>query len=65
MGTVVSSQTSFKIAFWKVRPDQINMAVLFWYLVKSDAIVFATYSIHYTYTGQVTFNKVSDAHGHV
>ena len=24
-----------------IQPDQINMAMLFWYLVKSDAIVYA------------------------
>ena len=45
-----------------LQPDQINMAVLFWYLVKSDASVrFHTL----TCTGQVTFYKVPEKHGHV
>ena len=44
-----------------VQGDQFNMAFLFWYLVKSDA------SVRYStvaYTGQVTFYKVPEQHGH-
>ena len=49
-----------------LQPDQIYMAVLFWYLVKSDAIVYATlYEQYIVQTGQVTFNKVPETHGHV
>ena len=46
----------------KTKADQINMAVLFWYLVKRDA-VFVSCSV--AYTGQVTFFKVTETHGHV
>ena len=45
-----------------LQPDQINMAVFFWHLVKSDA------SVRYfivAYTGQVRFYKVPEKHGHV
>ena len=45
-----------------IQPDQINIVVLFWYLVKSNA------SVRYctvAYTGQVTDNKVPEPHGHV
>ena len=47
-----------------VQGDQINMAVLFWYLVKSDARV-RYYTV--AYNGQVTFYKVlvPEEHGHV
>ena len=38
-----------------IQHDQINMAVMFWYLVKSSASV--RYST-VTYTDQVTFHKV-------
>ena len=38
------------------------MAVLFWYLVKSDACVRCC---TVAYTGQVTFYKKPDTHGHV
>ena len=44
------------------QPDQINMNVFFWYLVKRDA------SVRYctvAYTGQVTFYKVPETHSHV
>ena len=37
---------------YRVQPDQLNMAVLFWYLVKNDA-------------GQVRFYKLLELHGHV
>ena len=44
---------------------QINMAVLFWYLVKSDSSV--RYYVYSTvpYTEQVTYNKVPEQYGHV
>ena len=47
----------------QLQPDQINMAVLFWYLGKSDASV--QYSGAETYTGQVTFKKVPETHAYV
>ena len=46
----------------QLQPDQINMFVLFWYLVKSDA------SVRYctvAYTGQVTFKGVPEQCDHV
>ena len=42
--------------------DQLYMAVCFWYLVESDA------SLRYcteAYTGQVTYDKVPEQHGHL
>ena len=45
-----------------LQPDQINMSVLLWFLVTSNA------SVRYctiAYTGQVTFYKVPVTHGHV
>ena len=45
-----------------LQSDQINMAVLFWYLVKSDASVrYCTVAV----TGQVTFYKVPEQNGQV
>ena len=38
--------------------DQLNMAVCFWYLLKSDTCRVA-------YTKQVTLYKVPEIHGHV
>ena len=52
------------ITFWIcLQGDQLTIAVVFWYLVKSDLV----YSVHVfcTYTGQVTFHKVPEKHGHV
>ena len=52
-------------AFDKVtmlQPDQINMAVCFWYLAKGTCPVYATLQ---AYTGQVTLYKVPEIHGHV
>ena len=41
--------------------DQLYLAVRFWYLVNSSLSgVYDT-----SYTGQVTFKKVPDQHGHV
>ena len=50
-----------KIGF--IQPDQINMAVLFWYLVESDlsSVGYCTEA----YTRQVTVYKVPEKHGHV
>ena len=46
-----------------VQPDHINMAVLLWYLVKSEP-VYAT--VVYTMdNGHITFEKESETHGHV
>ena len=45
-----------------IQPDQINMAVLFWYLVESDASVRYLTVVD---TGQVTFYRVLEIHGHV
>ena len=45
-----------------LQSDQINMAVFFWYLVKSDAIV---RNCTVANTEQVTFYKVSEKHDHV
>ena len=42
-----------------LQPDQINMAVFFWYPVNSDA------SVQIAYTGQVNVYKVPETHGHV
>ena len=47
---------------FKFNIDQINIAVFFWYLVKSECPVYA--SIH-MYTVQVTLYKVPEKHGHV
>ena len=41
---------------------QLNMAVLFWYLVKVTCPVYDTAHV---YAGQVTFYKVPETHGHV
>ena len=52
MLNITSLCRTFRIAFeFIIQPDQINMAVLFWYLVKRYASVrFCTVA----YTGQVT-----------
>ena len=42
--------------------DQINMVVLFSNLAKSVITVYNTVQV---YTGQETFNKVPETHGHV
>ena len=42
---------------YEVQPDQINMAVLFWYIEKSDARV--------RYCTEVMFYKVLKQQGHV
>ena len=52
----------FKIPYFIIQPDQINMAVLFRYLLKSETS-FRYYVI--TFTEQVTFSKVPEKHGHV
>ena len=44
-----------------IQPDQIRMAVFFWYAVKSD-LSSAGYC---TNTEQVTFYMVKERHGHV
>ena len=41
-----------------LQPNQIKMAVLFWYPIKSDATV-------HVYAGQVRFYKVPETHDHV
>ena len=43
-----------------LQPDQKNMVVLFWHLVKCDTTIRTV-----AYTGQVTFHKVLESHGHV
>ena len=51
------------IRIYIIQPDQTNMAVFFWYLVKRDLL-----SVHYCtrlQIGQVTFYKVPEKHGHV
>ena len=45
-----------------ISPDQINMAVLFWYLEK---VTLVHSTLRQPYTGQVTLYKVPDTHGHV
>ena len=40
--------------------DQLNMAVFFWYIEKNDL-----YATVHVYTGQVTFYKLPEKHGHV
>ena len=47
-----------------IQPDQMNMAVYFWYLVKSDLSNIRHVTAH-TYAGQVTFYKLPETHGHV
>ena len=42
-----------------ILPDKVYMAVLFWYLVKSDL-----YSEH-AYTGKFTFYKLRETHDQV
>ena len=44
-----------------IQPDQINMAMFFWYIVKSD---FSSVGYNAN-TGQVTFYEVPETHGHV
>ena len=56
--------TLFNLAYtlYIIQPNQINMAVLFWYPIKSNA------SVRYTteaYTGQVTLYKVPETHCYV
>ena len=46
--------------FHFLQPDQLYMAMLFWYLVKSDF-----YATVHAYTGQVTFYKIPETYGHV
>ena len=46
-----------------IQPDQMVMAVLFWYLVKCDSIVNSYCTV--AYTGEVTFYKVPEKHGPV
>ena len=48
--------------FVKVQGHQLNIAVFFWYLVKSD---WSMYTCIIAYTRQVTFYKVPEKHGHV
>ena len=51
-------QIVFKI---DVQPDQINMVVLFWYLVKSDLSNVRNFtSVHWTH-----FLQGTSSHGHV
>ena len=45
-----------------IQPDQINMVVFFWYLVKIDCTV---YTIVHAYIGQIIFYKVLKQHGHI
>ena len=52
--------TALNITDWnvhKVQGDQLNMAVFFLYLVKSD---FSSTRFSYVYTGQVPFYKVPE-----
>ena len=45
-----------------IQPNQLNMAVLFWYFVKSDATVrYCTLA----YTDQVTVCKVPETNSHL
>ena len=54
--------TKATVELLKVQGDQINMAVLFWYLVKSNASVrYCTSSD----AGQVTLSRVPEQHGRV
>ena len=48
-----------------IQPDRINMALLFWLLVKSDTIVLATVHCTVAYTEQVTSYKAPKTHGNV
>ena len=48
----------------RLQQDQINMAVLFWFLVKNDACV-PCCEVEYTGHWQVRFYKVPEQHGHV
>ena len=54
----------FSIFTPQLQGDQLNMAVCFWYFVKSDLSSEHVYS-KVAYTGQVTFDKVPEKHGHV
>ena len=51
----------------KVKGDELNMPVSFWYLGKSELSSLHVYTVHCTvvYSGRVTFSKVSEKHGHV
>ena len=44
-----------------IQGDQIDLAVFFWYPVKSDAIVYASVQQH----NQITFHKIAETHGHL
>ena len=48
-----------------LQPDQINMAVLFRYLVKVMLVYNTVHKCAVAYTGQVTFFKETEKHGHV
>ena len=48
--------------FQYIYNDQINMAVLYWYPVKSDASYATVHTV--PYAGQATFYKVTKTHGH-
>ena len=45
-----------------IQGDQLNMAVFFWYLVKSDCLV---YMCKVAYTEQATFYKLPEKPSHV
>ena len=45
-----------------IPPDQINMAVFFWYLFKFD--LSSVYATVHLYTGRFTFYKVPESHSH-
>ena len=59
-----NSTLAGQVTFYKVQPDQINMAVLFWYLLKSEL---SSVLVHYCtmHTGPVTYYKVAEQHKHV
>ena len=52
---------SFLMFLLTMQEDQLNMVVLFWYLVKS----YLSSEHMYTLNIQVTFYKVPEKHGHV
>ena len=57
-----SLKSSLIDTYFIIQPDQINMAVLFRYLLKSET------NFRYcviTFTEQVAFSKVPETHGHV
>ena len=47
-----------------VQPYQINMGVFFWHHVIQKVIYPVSADVH-QYTGQVTFYKVPETHGHL